>query len=52
MQDFVNHVGDVLASFANIVQPRTFEDLQRYGFDDHVCARPYAEDLGSPDAIG
>jgi internalin A len=34
MQDFVNHVGDVLATFANIVQPRGFEDLVKYGFDD------------------
>jgi hypothetical protein len=34
MQDFVNHVGDVLATFANIVQPRSFEDLMKYGFDD------------------
>jgi hypothetical protein len=25
MQDFVNHTGNVLAAFANIVQPRTFE---------------------------
>jgi internalin A len=34
MQDFVNHVSDVLATFANIVQPRSFEDLKKYGFDD------------------
>jgi hypothetical protein len=33
MQDFVNHVGDILAMFANIVQPRSFEDLKKYGFD-------------------
>jgi hypothetical protein len=33
MQDFVNHVGDVLAAFANIVQPRSCEDLKKYGFD-------------------
>jgi internalin A len=34
MQDFVNHVGDVLAAFAKIVQPRSFEDLVKYGFED------------------
>jgi internalin A len=34
MQDFVNHVGDILAMFANIVQPHNFEDLMQYGFDD------------------
>ena len=34
MQDFVNHVGDILGMFANIVQPRSFEDLKKYGFDD------------------
>ena len=33
MQDFVNHVGDILATFANIVQPRSFDDLKKYGFD-------------------
>jgi internalin A len=34
MQDFVTHVGDILAMFANIVQPRSFEDLTTYGFED------------------
>jgi internalin A len=34
MHDFVNHVGDILAMFANIVQPRSFEDLKKYGFED------------------
>ncbi len=34
MQDFVNHIGDVLATFGNIVQPRSFDDLVKYGFDD------------------
>jgi Leucine Rich Repeat (LRR) protein len=34
MQDFVNHIGDVLAAFAKIVQPRSFEDLVKYGFED------------------
>jgi hypothetical protein len=34
MLEFVNHVGNILATFANIVQPRSFEDLMKYGFDD------------------
>jgi internalin A len=34
MRDFTNHVGDILAMFANIVQPRSFEDLVKYGFTD------------------
>jgi hypothetical protein len=34
MQQFVNHVGDILALFANIVQPRSFDDLAKHGFDD------------------
>ncbi|MGB5084738.1 MAG: leucine-rich repeat domain-containing protein [Methylocystis silviterrae] len=34
MKDFVNHVEEVLSYFADIVQPRKFEDLEKYGFDD------------------
>jgi internalin A len=34
MQQFANHVGDILSSFANIVQPHTFDDFVQYGFDD------------------
>jgi len=34
MQDFTNKVSDILALFANIVQPRSFDDLKKYGFDD------------------
>ncbi len=34
MEDFGNKVGDILALFANIVQPRSFDDLKTYGFDD------------------
>lgn len=34
MQQFINHIGDVLAAFANIVQPRSFDDLIKYGFND------------------
>jgi internalin A len=33
MQDFASKVGDILALFANIVQPRSFEDLKAYGFN-------------------
>ncbi len=34
MQDFANKVDDILAVFANIVQPRSFDDLKTYGFND------------------
>ena len=34
MQDFASKVGDILALFAGIVQPRSFDDLKAYGFDD------------------
>lgn len=34
MQDFSHHVGDILALFADTLLPRSFEDLQTYGFDD------------------
>ena len=34
MRDFASKVGDILALFANIVQPRSFDDLKAYGFDD------------------
>ena len=34
MQDFASKVGDILALFANIVQPRSFDDLKKYGFDE------------------
>ena len=34
MEDFASKVGDILALFANIVQPRSFDDLKTYGFDD------------------
>ena len=33
MGEFYRHVSDILATFADIVQPRSFEDLVRYGFD-------------------
>ena len=34
MMQFANHVGDILALFAKIVQPRSFEDLKKYGLHD------------------
>ena len=34
MQHFAHKVGDILALFANIVQPRSFDDLRAYGFGD------------------
>ena len=34
MDEFAGRISDVLALFADTVQPRTFEDFVRYGFDD------------------
>ena len=34
MQCFFTQVADILGTLADIVQPRTFEELKRYGFDD------------------
>jgi len=34
MHDFAKHVGDILETLADIVQPRTFEELKEYGLDD------------------
>ena len=34
MQRFFTQVADILGTLADIVQPRTFEELERYGFDD------------------
>jgi energy-coupling factor transporter ATP-binding protein EcfA2 len=34
MADFAHHVGNILALFADIVQPSTFEEFLRYGFHD------------------
>lgn len=36
MQEFAHRVGDILALVMDIVQPRTFEELEKYGFDDLV----------------
>jgi hypothetical protein len=38
MRNFYTHVADILGTIADIVQPRTFEELERYGFNDP----PYA----------
>ena len=32
MGEFYRHVGDILATLADIVQPRSFEELRKYGF--------------------
>jgi internalin A len=34
MQHFYTQVADILGTLADIVQPRTFEELERYGFED------------------
>lgn len=34
MRDFSRNVGDILASIADTLLPRSFEDLERYGFAD------------------
>ena len=34
MQTFYTQVSDILGALADIVQPRTFEELKLYGFDD------------------
>jgi internalin A len=34
MQRFYTQVPDILGTLADIVQPRSFEDLERYGFND------------------
>jgi internalin A len=34
MRLFSHHIGDMLAALCDIVQPRTFEELEKYGFED------------------
>jgi len=34
MGEFYRHVDDILATLADIVQPRSFDELIRYGFDE------------------
>jgi len=34
MQRFYTQVADILGTLADIVQPRTFEELERYGLAD------------------
>ena len=36
MGAFYRDVSEILATMADIVRPRTFEELARYGFDDLV----------------
>ena len=40
MGEFYRHVGDILAVVADIVRPRTFEELAHYGFDDPPMQQP------------
>lgn len=42
MGDFYRHVSDILATMADIVQPRTFEELKTYGFNDLLPGPPTA----------
>jgi internalin A len=34
MQDFAHRVSDVLATVADVLQPRSFEDLEKHWLDD------------------
>jgi internalin A len=38
MKEFFYHIGDILATIADIVQPRTFEELEKYGLSDNLNA--------------
>jgi internalin A len=33
MKDFSRHIGDILTTVTDILQPRTFEDFEKYGFN-------------------
>ena len=39
MEDFAHKVGGILALFASVVQPRSFDDLKTYGFNDPPSTR-------------
>jgi internalin A len=39
MQTFYTQVADILGTLADIVQPRTFEELKQYGFGDPPIQR-------------
>ena len=34
MKDFSHHIGDILTTVADILQPRSFEEFEKYGLDD------------------
>jgi len=34
MDEFARHVGDILATVADVIHARRFEDLEAYGFDE------------------
>jgi TIR domain len=40
MDKFTGKISDVLALFADVVRPRSFEDFLKYGFDESPPARP------------
>jgi internalin A len=42
MQNLYGHVSDILATMADIVRPRTFEELKAYGFGDPLPEKPSA----------
>jgi hypothetical protein len=50
MDTFAGKVSDILALFADVVQPRTFEDFLTYGFDDPPEAAEESA-LWNPDGI-
>jgi len=33
-KDFSHHVGDILATVTDILQPRSFEEFEKYGLHD------------------
>jgi hypothetical protein len=55
LRNFYTQVSDILGTLADIVQPRTFEELQQYGLDDGPIAHldvnarlALAEDFDTP----
>ena len=40
MQEFYTNVAEILGTLSDIVQPRTLEELERYGFEDVPARRP------------
>jgi internalin A len=40
MRKFANEIGDILATVADILQPRDFEEFVKYGFSDRPPETP------------